>query len=109
MLSAPLPRAMKFSHPAPGGSRSGSRWRSPKKNPCATRSAETVADGVWHGSQTSGKEPGGTLVLALHTGGLEELARRLLSFGDEASVPEPPAMRDAVFARCRRVLARCDG
>ncbi len=73
------------------------------------RSAETVADGMWHGSQTLEKEPGGSLVLTLHTGGIEELARWLLSFGDEAEVLEPAALREAVVAQCRRVLARCGG
>ena len=61
-------------------------------------SAVRVQECEWHESETRRDCGGGVVELELRLGALEEIERWVLSWGVEAEVIEPPALRDRVAA-----------
>ena len=60
----------------------------------------------WAAEQSIEKRPDGSIVLRVHTSGAYDLKRWVLSFGAEAEVIEPPALREELRDELRRMRAR---
>ena len=65
-----------------------------------------VRERVWHESQKVKPLSGGRLELELELGGLEEIERWVLSWGEHAEVLGPKKLRERVREVARRILAR---
>ena len=58
--------------------------------------ARWIREKQWHPSQQIAENPDGSLVLIMHTSGLDQVKRWVLSFGAQARVLEPPELIAAV-------------
>lgn len=58
--------------------------------------AYMIKERQWHPTQTIRSSKGGSLVLTMTTGGIEEVASWVLSWGDKAKVLAPPELREMV-------------
>jgi len=58
--------------------------------------ARWVGEKIWHESQKVTRLPNGSLEITFRVAGLDEIKRWLLSFGPEATVLEPPKLRELV-------------
>lgn len=67
--------------------------------------AGRVAETVWHSSQVLEAEPDGTLIWRATVSGSIEVRLWILSWGDDATVIEPPALRSDIAATLRRAGA----
>ena len=73
--------------------------------------ATQVRERTWHASQQLENRPGGGVELSMEVGGSSELTDWILSFGAEAEVLEPQALRDRVrqaLDAAARLYARTD-
>ena len=59
--------------------------------------AQLVRERTWHPSQKLKELADGGLELCLQLGGLEEIERWILSWGDQAEVVEPAALRERLY------------
>lgn len=67
--------------------------------------AQLVRERSWHHSQKIQELPGGSLELQLQLGGLEEIERWILGWGDQVEVLAPPELRDRLAETGRSLLA----
>jgi proteasome accessory factor B len=67
--------------------------------------ARLIGERIWHESQEIQRLRDGEIELRLELGGLEEVERWVLSWGEHASVVAPRALRDKVRAAASRILA----
>ncbi|MGZ4985429.1 MAG: helix-turn-helix transcriptional regulator [Chthoniobacterales bacterium] len=65
--------------------------------------ARLVSERTWHDSQRFRQAKGGSAVLELELGGLEEIERWVLSWGSHVRVLEPKALIERVRAQARAV------
>lgn len=70
--------------------------------------AKWIEERLWHPSQRLERLPGGELVLSLEVAVTDDLKRWILSFGREAIVLEPLALREAVRAEAQALLERLE-
>ncbi len=70
--------------------------------------ARWIAERRWHPSQQLERLPGGELVLSLEVAVTDDLKRWILSFGREAEVVEPVALREAVRAEAQALLEQME-
>jgi len=70
--------------------------------------ARWIEERVWHPSQTLERLPDGELILTLQVAVTDELKRWIVSFGREAIVLEPVALREAVRAEAQALLERLE-
>lgn len=56
------------------------------------KQARWIKEKQWHITQKIDENPDGSIILNLHTSGLEQLLRWILSFGSHAKVLEPPEL-----------------
>lgn len=68
------------------------------------RSAKVVSAGEWHPTQSIEQESEDCVVLSMTSGGREEIARWLISFGGAAEVLKPQALIDSVKRQCKEVV-----
>jgi predicted DNA-binding transcriptional regulator YafY len=68
--------------------------------------AGRVAETIWHPSQAVERQDDGSLIWRATVSGTIEVRLWILSWGDEAEVLEPPALREDVLATLQRGLAR---
>jgi hypothetical protein len=68
--------------------------------------ARWVGEKIWHESQKLTKLPDGSLEIAFHVAGLDEIKRWVLSFGPEAQVLEPEKLKEMVRKDLSRILAQ---
>ena len=68
--------------------------------------AGRVAETIWHPSQAVELQDDGSLIWRATVSGTIEVRLWILSWGDEAEVLEPAALRDDVIATLRRGLIR---
>lgn len=59
--------------------------------------ARWIREKQWHPTQVIEENPDGSLILSMHTSGLIQVKRWVLSFGAEAKVLTPPELVSAVF------------
>ena len=71
----------------------------------STAVAGRVAETVWHPSQVFEAQPDGTLIWRATVSGSIEVRLWILSWGDDATVIEPPALRADMAATLRRAGA----
>lgn len=71
----------------------------------STAVAGRVAETVWHPSQVFEAQPDGTLIWRATVSGSIEVRLWILSWGDDATVIEPPALRADIAATLRRAGA----
>jgi len=71
----------------------------------ARERAADIEERTWHESQQIERQADGSLLLRMEVGGLAELRNWVLSFGAQAQVQEPQALRDEVEAELRSALA----
>ncbi len=64
-----------------------------------------VREKIWHPSQTLTPLEDGGLLFSAEVAGIEEIERWVLKWGADATVLEPPALRRAVLAQARSMLA----
>jgi predicted DNA-binding transcriptional regulator YafY len=74
-------------------------WFSPKR-------AQFIRERLWHPSQRIEEGTDGSLVLHLHTAGLDEVMHWVLQFGREAQVLAPEALRDALHDEIKTMTER---
>lgn len=67
--------------------------------------ARLVRERLWHESQVLTPREGGEVELALELGGLEEIERWVLSWGEHARVLAPKRLRERVRAAAQAILA----
>ncbi len=67
--------------------------------------ARLVAERMWHESQKLTPRDGGELELALELGGLEEIERWILSWGEHARVLAPKRLRERIRTVAEAILA----
>ncbi|MHB1006382.1 MAG: helix-turn-helix transcriptional regulator [Chloroflexota bacterium] len=67
--------------------------------------ASRVREAVWHPSQTLSDQADGSLLFSARVAGTLEIARWLLTWGAEAEVLSPPALREYVADSARAQLA----
>jgi predicted DNA-binding transcriptional regulator YafY len=65
--------------------------------------ARWIQEEVWHESQLIVRRSDGTLDLMMQVTGLNDVARWVLSYGGEAEVISPPALRHRVAVEARRM------
>ena len=58
--------------------------------------ARWIREKQWHPTQQIAENPDGSLVLTMHTSGLDQVKRWVLSFGAQARVLEPPELIAAI-------------
>jgi predicted DNA-binding transcriptional regulator YafY len=68
--------------------------------------ARWVGEKIWHESQKAKKTGDGSLELTFRVAGLDEIKRWILSFGPEAVVVEPEALKEMVRKDLSRNLAQ---
>jgi len=68
--------------------------------------ARWVSGAHWHASQRIEHEPEGTILFHVTVSGYEEMIYWVLSFGPQAEVLEPAALRAAVADQASRAAAR---
>ena len=68
--------------------------------------AQNVAEVAWHKTQRLQWQRDGRLDFHATVSGLNEISWWVLGYGDQAEVIEPPALRELVIGRCRRLLER---
>ena len=69
-------------------------------------SARLVAERKWHESQRVRENKDGSIILELELGGLEEIERWILSWGDQAEVLEPAKLRQRLAELGRKFVAQ---
>jgi predicted DNA-binding transcriptional regulator YafY len=77
------------------------RWR------FSAAKAEEAANFVFHPTQRTTREPGGTLVVEFEAGGLKEMAWELFQWDGEVEILDPPELRQVMadqIALARRTL-----
>ncbi|MHB1417027.1 MAG: helix-turn-helix transcriptional regulator [Chloroflexota bacterium] len=67
--------------------------------------AARVKESIWHPSQTLADEADGSLLFTVRVAGILEIARWLLTWGAEAEVLSPPALRDYLADAARGMAA----
>ncbi len=67
--------------------------------------ARNVADVAWHKSQRVAWNDDGSMDFQVSVSGLGEISWWIQGYGDHAQVLEPPALRDIVVNRAKRLLA----
>ena len=72
----------------------------------SARQARWIREERWHPSQTLTPGPEGTLDLEMEAAGLADLARWVLSYGDEVEVLAPAALRERIAAEASAMAAR---
>jgi proteasome accessory factor B len=71
--------------------------------------ARLVSERQWHASQEIAILENGEIELSLALGGVEEIERWILSWGEHATVLEPPALRQRLRETAQRLGDRyCD-
>ncbi|MBV9467679.1 MAG: WYL domain-containing protein [Abitibacteriaceae bacterium] len=70
--------------------------------------ARYIRERHWHDSQQIEELPDGGLLLRLHTGGLGQVQRWVMQYGNHAEVLEPPELRAAVQNEVRGMRERYD-
>ncbi len=68
--------------------------------------AKNVAEVAWHKTQRMEWLPDGRLDFHVTVSGIQEISWWILGYGDQAEVLGPPALRQLVLERCRRLIAR---
>ncbi|WP_231756535.1 helix-turn-helix transcriptional regulator [Lignipirellula cremea] len=68
--------------------------------------ARNVAEVLWHKTQQTTFLDNGVLEFRCTVSGLEEISWWILGYGDEATVKEPPELRQLIVQRARRLLAQ---
>ena len=68
--------------------------------------AENVAEVTWHKTQRVVRNDDGTIDFHATVSGLGEISWWVLSYGDQAEVLQPPALREIVRRRCQGALDR---
>ena len=68
--------------------------------------ARLVAEKLWHPTQKLTRKKGGSLILEMTVADLDEVTAWVLSFGPDARVLKPVALRRAVSAAARAITAR---
>lgn len=71
--------------------------------------AETIADTLWHRTQTIEEESGGSVLFRCTVSGLDEIAWWVLSMGPHCEVLEPPELRDRVRDAAAATAHRYNG
>jgi predicted DNA-binding transcriptional regulator YafY len=77
------------------------RWR------FSAAKAEEAANFVFHPTQRTTREPGGTLLVEFEAGGLKEMAWELFQWNGEVEILDPPELRQVMaeqIALARRTL-----
>lgn len=69
-----------------------------------TYQARYVREHPWHHSQQIEEQPDGQLILRFRTGALEEVKRRVLSYGRHVKVLEPEHLAQAITDELRVTL-----
>ena len=65
-----------------------------------------VEEKIWHHSQSTERQPDGSLIFTAEVAGLEEIKLWVLRWGAEAEVLQPAALRQAMAEEARRMCAR---
>ncbi|MGH7847926.1 MAG: helix-turn-helix transcriptional regulator [Candidatus Binatia bacterium] len=68
--------------------------------------AHFVKERQWHPTQTIEEIDGGDVIVTMHAGGLDEIAAWALSWGEDATVLEPPALVETVRQKLSSALAQ---
>jgi proteasome accessory factor B len=68
--------------------------------------ADDVRGRTWHASQKLTDRPDGSLMVTMKLNNLEEIERWVLSFGQHATVIQPPELRERVGAAARKLTAK---
>lgn len=71
--------------------------------------ATSVEEVHWHDTQVTHREPNGALIFEARVDGLSEIASWIMSYGEHVTVLEPPALRDVVLDKARKLLAAHNG
>lgn len=72
----------------------------------APRAADQVRERFWHESQETTELPDGGLEFTVQLGGLDEILRWILGWGDQVEVVAPPELRRQVYAQAQELAAR---
>lgn len=72
----------------------------------APRLTRIITESRWHPSQSITHNPDGSVILTLELADLTEVKSWVLSFGPNALVLEPPALRDEIIAELTQSLAQ---
>lgn len=68
--------------------------------------ASQVRERFWHESQETKDLPDGSLEFTVHLGGLDEILRWILGWGDRVEVIAPPELREMVRAQAEKMARR---
>jgi predicted DNA-binding transcriptional regulator YafY len=68
--------------------------------------AHFLRERQWHPTQRIKKVDGGDIIVTMHAGGLDEIASWVLSWGENATALEPPALVETVCHKLSSALAQ---
>lgn len=66
--------------------------------------ARNVAEVVWHKTQQVEFQSDGSCLFQVHVAGLTEISWWILGYGDQATVLEPPELREMIVAKARKMV-----
>ncbi len=68
--------------------------------------ARNVAEVMWHKTQQIEFQPDGACLFTVTVSGLTEISWWILGYGDQATVLEPPELRELIGGRAKRMAAK---
>ena len=70
--------------------------------------AEYVSENLWHPTQQVEALEGGDIIIRFELGSLEEISQWILSWGNLATVLEPPELRDLIKSKAKAIVELYD-